>query len=93
MKCGREPGGAQAMELGTCPAAMEKRLDGVNEGTNAGRACWHIAGTCCGGEVQGTFAAKIVSCLTNCDFYHLVRKQEGAKFADPKTILASLRKS
>ena len=92
-KCGREPGGVLALELGTCPAAIEERVHGINEGHNAGRACWHVAGTCCGGEVQGTFAAKIVSCLTNCGFYDLVRKEEGANFADAKSIFARLQKS
>jgi len=35
---------------------------------NAGCLCWIVAGTMCGGSVQGTFAQKIGSCL-ECDFY------------------------
>ena len=74
MKCGREPGGNKITELGTCPAATDKSLDGINFGTNGGRICWAFAGTFCAGEVQGTFAKKLDSC-TECDFYQTYRKQ------------------
>ena len=67
-KCGREPGGIKAVELGVCPASTEMRLNGVNNGKNAGRTCWAIAGTLCGGKVQGTFALKLGNCM-NCQFY------------------------
>ncbi|MBU0674352.1 MAG: hypothetical protein KJ950_06890 [Proteobacteria bacterium] len=33
--------------------------------------CWLIAGTMCGGEIQGRFAAKYDSC-TSCEVYRLV---------------------
>ena len=66
-KCGREPGGAKAEELGVCQAAIESRVDEVNRGKNGGRSCWAVTGTLCGGEVQGTFAAKLGNCLM-CDF-------------------------
>lgn len=33
-----------------------------------GRDCWAIAGTLCGGVVQGTEAEKTGNCR-NCDFY------------------------
>ncbi len=39
-KCGREQGGEHAHDLGVCPSAIEKKLDGVHNGMNAGRACW-----------------------------------------------------
>ena len=71
--CGREPGGARVHELGACPAATEQRVDGVNGGRNGGRTCWAIAGTMCGGDVQGTCAAKISSCHA-CEFYRTVRQ-------------------
>ena len=38
---------------------------------NAGRSCWSIAGTLCGGEVQGILAKRIGSCK-KCDFYQQV---------------------
>ena len=78
-KCGRQPGGEHVHDLGICPATEEKRLDGTHEGTNAGRACWVMAGTLCKGEVQGTFARKIANCSI-CEFYRLVRKEEGKEF-------------
>ena len=76
-KCGREPGGEKVTELGLCPAAIKESTDGVNEGKNAGRVCWAVAGTFCGGKVQGTFAEKYLSCMA-CDFFKLVKEQEGA---------------
>lgn len=74
-KCGREPGGAKAAVAGACPAATEKSLDGIHRGDNAGRACWIIAGTFCGGKPQGDFAAKLDSCAS-CDFFNLVLAEE-----------------
>ena len=59
----------------TCPAYLESRLDGVHGGTNAGRACWIVAGTLCGGQVQGKFAQKMRNCQV-CDFYLLVLEEE-----------------
>ena len=75
-KCGREPGGGNVDELGTCPAATDTSFDQINSGTCGGRFCWGVAGTFCGGEVQGTFAEKRDSCL-DCDFYSRVRAEEG----------------
>ncbi|OGP72840.1 MAG: hypothetical protein A2Y80_00405 [Deltaproteobacteria bacterium RBG_13_58_19] len=33
-----------------------------------GRQCAQMAGTLCGGKIQGIFAMKILSCM-ECDFY------------------------
>jgi signal transduction histidine kinase len=77
--CGREPGGAKADELGVCPAALDEACDGTNEGTNAGRLCWAIAGTLCGSEVQGSFAKKHLECL-QCGFFQTVKRETGASF-------------
>lgn len=73
-KCGREPGGARIPELGACPAATEKTGDGVNSGKNGGRICWALTGTLCGGQVQGTFAQKELTCMA-CDFFKQVRAE------------------
>ncbi len=67
-KCGREPGGENVAEFGVCPTCIETKQDGVNEGRNAGRICWVIAGTFCAGKVQGTFAEKVDDCR-ECDFF------------------------
>jgi len=76
-KCGREPGGIRSYELGICPAALDTSFDGTNRGKNAGRFCWAVAGTFCGGAAQGTFAEKRESCLS-CDFFNKVRHEEGS---------------
>lgn len=89
-KCGREPNGARVSELGVCPAAMEARLDGVHGGLNSGRTCWVVAGTFCKGEVQGTFAQKFKNC-SQCDFYKLLRTEEGFGFTNSAVLLDRLR--
>ena len=61
----------------SCAAHSEARLHGVHGGHNAGRACWVIAGTRCGGKVQGTHAEKIGNCM-KCDFYLMVAREESA---------------
>jgi len=76
-KCGREPGGLKVAELGVCPAPQAAAANQVNGGRNGGRLCWALTGTFCGGKVQGTFAQKLANC-GECEFYKLVRKEEGA---------------
>jgi len=56
-RCGREKGGVKVAELGVCPAWP-----------NHGRACAYVAGTLCGGQVQGSFASKVANCM-QCDFF------------------------
>ena len=79
-KCGREPGGARAMEMGICTAAVDTISDGRNDGTNAGRYCWRVAGTFCGGQVQGSMADKIMDCV-ECEFFLQVKEEEGLIFS------------
>ncbi len=76
-KCGREENGTHAADLGVCPAATETSCNGINAGINAGRICWAIAGTFCGGKVQGDFAQKSVSCMS-CEVFKQVKTEEGA---------------
>ena len=78
-KCGREPGGEKADELGVCPAASASEYDGVNRGNVAGRFCWAVAGTYCGGKVQGTYAQKFSDCI-NCKFFKDVQDEESSNF-------------
>lgn len=75
-KCGREPNGLKVHELGVCPAATDVAANGLNGGEKAGRICWAVAGTFCGGKVQGTFAQKEILCMS-CDFYKRVKEEEG----------------
>ena len=73
--CGREPGGKKVADLGVCPATTYEDINGAHDGKNAGRACWAIAGSLCGGKVQGTYAQKLHNCW-RCDFMNLVKKEE-----------------
>jgi len=91
-KCGREVGGAKEKELGTCPAAIMRELDGAHGGKNAGRACWIVAGTMCGGKVQGSFAAKYDDC-EKCDYYRFVRQEEGPRYILSPLLLSKMRKA
>ena len=84
-KCERQPGGKKVEDLGVCPAAVDSSFNGINKGTNAGRICWAVAGTCCGGKVQGTFAEKRKSCIT-CDFYQHVQEQEESSIENQKLL-------
>ncbi|HCC06847.1 MAG TPA: hypothetical protein DEP72_01595 [Clostridiales bacterium] len=77
--CGRNPGGAKVAEMGVCPAATDASLNKCNDGDNGGRMCWAIAGTFCGGKVQGSFAEKQSSCL-GCEFFKKVKEEEEGKF-------------
>jgi hypothetical protein len=67
---------ALSSSSGTCPAALEKRFDGMHGGMNAGRACWVIPHTMCGNTIQGAFEEKCGVCMT-CDFYISVLEEEG----------------
>ena len=89
-RCGREPQGTQTGDLSICRASTETNVDGINGGYNGGRACWAIAGTLCGGEVQGTFATKLQNCIV-CDFYALVKEEEGERFSTSREILPLVR--
>jgi hypothetical protein len=89
-KCGRELGGDNSLTLGVCPASMNTMLEGVHNGISAGRACWAVAGTMCSGEVQGSFAQKYKDCGL-CDFYNLVREEEGENFILTIDLLGMIR--
>ena len=65
--CGREAGGAKVAELGECIASTER----------LGHSCWAVAGTLCGGEVQGSVKDKLGNCLT-CEVYRSYNRQTGS---------------
>ena len=86
MNCGCQPGGVNVNESGACSAALDTSYDGLNGGKNAGRICWAVAGTFCGGEKQGIFTEKQVTCKS-CVFFKLVEKEVGLfafKFVKPR---------
>ncbi len=74
-RCGRQPGGHKAKELGVCPVTTHGDLDGAHGGQKAGRACWVVAGSLCGGKIQGTFAQKLHNCW-RCEFMNRVKQEE-----------------
>ncbi len=84
-RCGREPEGKR-VDLGVCPSSLETRLNSIN----AGRACWVVAGTLCGSKVQGTFARKYATC-EQCDFFNLVRQEEGADYISSLFLICKLK--
>ena len=90
--CGRQPGGEKTGELGVCTVSTQTEAHNINNGINGGRACWAIEGTLCGGEVQGTFAQKMSNCM-ECDFYNLVRQEEGANYKASKEIIQQMNGS
>ena len=77
--CGRESVETTTHELGVCPAAINREVDGANSGVNGGRICWAIAGTLGQSEdaktCTATFSEKIVDCIM-CDFYQYVLEHE-----------------
>jgi len=91
-KCGRERGGSN-QHLGLCPASIEKRLDGVHGGDCAGRACWVVAGVLCAPASRGInaqmHARELTTCVI-CDFYQMVRREEGMEFEFTGTLLQRL---
>ena len=87
--CGRQPGGDHVDTLGECPAVSAFTCHRVNNGINGGRACWAVAGTLCGGKVQGRFADKVKGCA-NCDFFHQVAQEEGRALATIPQILSRM---
>jgi len=72
-KCGREPGGENTERLGVCPVTHETDLDGVNDGKNAGRACW---------VVISDFYYKDPKECYECDFYKLVMEERKRFYSD-----------
>lgn len=89
-KCERQPGGKLVYKFGLCRATRESRLDGVHGGDNGGRSCWVVAGTFCGGKVQGTFARKYETCK-ECDFYKMVLGEEGSNLEITLSLFKRLR--
>jgi len=60
-------------EFKKCGREKDKSCSAVVE--DAGRSCWYVAGTMCGGQVQGAYAEKIGNCQS-CDFYMKIQSGE-----------------
>ncbi|HEY3357504.1 MAG TPA: hypothetical protein VGQ83_29910 [Polyangia bacterium] len=57
MQCGREAGGGRVLELGVCPAYPYN-----------GHSCAGVAGTLCGGNIDGSIGQKHAGCRA-CGFF------------------------
>lgn len=75
--CGRYPGGPKEHELGTCPVPIMDEADGFLGGRGAGRGCAYVAGSYCGGEVQGSYEFKKKHC-EDCEYYKALQAEFGA---------------
>ncbi|MBI5847458.1 MAG: hypothetical protein HZB31_05820 [Nitrospirae bacterium] len=64
---------AQCWDFMKCGRDRDKSCPAVVQ--SAGRSCWLVAGTLCGGVVQGDHAQKIASCK-ECNFYTKVKAGE-----------------
>lgn len=67
-KCGRQKNGWLSKELGECIASRE----------NMGHSCWVIAGTLCGGTVQGDSIDKGKNCI-KCEVYKKYNRTIGSE--------------
>jgi len=74
-KCGREPGGENSEQLGVCPATVEDKFNGINNGRNGGRFCWFVEETNCSRISNEAFIDRFELCQ-KCAFFLLVQKQE-----------------
>mgnify|MGYP001179474929 CR=1 FL=1 len=74
-KCERQKGGSKVHELGECVASIE----------GMGHSCWAVAGTLCGGEVQGTWAKKIGYC-TSCEVHKTYNRSTGSKTEEIRSL-------
>lgn len=79
MHCGREIDGTAVPTKGVCPAWSYWTFQGKNDGFRAGRYCWNVAGTSREGEPMCERASEFGDCK-KCDFYRLVKKEEGSGF-------------
>ncbi|MBF0357807.1 MAG: hypothetical protein HQL70_04310 [Magnetococcales bacterium] len=75
--CGRYPGGPKVNEFGVCPATTETQADGFLNGRAAGRGCAYVAGTFCGGKIQGSAQDKTHDCI-KCDYYKALKSEFGS---------------
>jgi len=88
-KCGREPGGSRAEQLGVCKSAIETRTDGFNDGDYGGRVCWAITGSMSRIKAEDTFEINTSNCLL-CSFYKTVLLEEDIDLFPAKDVLKVL---
>ncbi len=78
IQCGKEVGGKNLNGGPPCPASLELRLHGSNDGFNGGRACWVVENTHTTSDFGGVFTNKLAVCK-QCEFYQLVHEEQGER--------------
>ena len=68
LKCERQKNGKKVNEYGECIASKEE----------LGHSCWAIAGTLCGGMVQGDATEKRQNCI-RCEVFKLYHRSVGTE--------------
>ena len=67
LQCGRQANGNKVNQLGECIASREQ----------LGHSCWAVAGTLCGGQVQGSVDDKRNDCM-RCEVFKKYHRSVGA---------------
>ena len=80
-QCGRQPGGHNEKEFGTCATALKMKFNKINRGVNGGRFCWHVTDSFCEFDTHGSFAKDSNTCK-NCEFRKLVEQEEDSNFIE-----------
>jgi hypothetical protein len=80
-ECGRQPGGDKVDIYGPCPAPLNEKCEGINNGQNAGRYCWKAVGTMSDVEPDCPKAKRANDCL-ECDFFQLIKAQQQESFVE-----------
>lgn len=78
-QCGRTIKGDGKKEHDVCPAYYEKKLNGVHNGKNGGRACWVVTGTQCRERIKRLAIPQFLMCKL-CDFKKTVISEEKKNF-------------
>jgi hypothetical protein len=76
-----EPGGIFSELYGACPVAGMMKLDGVNGGRGAGRACWMVMNN--GSQRQPFICRNSRKSCFSCEFYRRVQSEESQNAAEP----------
>nr|MBN2277067.1 hypothetical protein [candidate division Zixibacteria bacterium] len=86
--CGLEPGGVLTGIYGTCKVAQVMKLDGINGGRGAGRACWMVNHS--GSHEDHPICRNSRQSCYLCEFYLRVENEENHKI-DERTIEKPVR--
>lgn len=78
-KCCRQRVGKNAQTMGTCPAAVSNKFNGINFGECGGRFCWAVKDACRGEVSPARRVARLKNCI-NCMVFKIIQDEEGNGF-------------